>query len=84
LNVTFFCELDESLALLLPNDSALLPPLCIWRMKTNQKPTMRSIGAQVKKSDAQGLAVAYLCRDADAARNQFVGKTVVLHRERWS
>src|SRR6185437_4147926 len=38
LNVTFFCELDESFALLLPNESALLPPLCIWRMKKIQKP----------------------------------------------
>ena len=26
LKVTFFCELDDSLALLLPNESALLPP----------------------------------------------------------
>ena len=38
LNVTFFCELDDSFALLLPNESALLPPLCIWRMKKSQKP----------------------------------------------
>ena len=46
LNVTFFCELDESFALLLPNDSALLPPLCIWRMKKIQKPIISRIGAQ--------------------------------------
>ena len=46
LNVTFFCELDDSFALLLPNDSALLPPLCIWRMKKTQKPIISRTGAQ--------------------------------------
>ena len=46
LKVTFFCELDDSFALLLPNDSALLPPLCIWRMKKTQKPMMSRNGAQ--------------------------------------
>ena len=46
LNVTFFWELDDSFALLLPNDSALLPPLCIWRMKKIQKPIINSTGAQ--------------------------------------
>ena len=47
LNVTFFCALDDSFALLLPNDSALLPPLCIWRMKKSQNPIISRIGAQV-------------------------------------
>ncbi len=47
LNVTFFCELDESLARLLPNESALLPPVCICRMKKIQKPRMRRSGAQL-------------------------------------
>ena len=44
LNVTFFWELEDSFALLLPNDSALLPPLCIWRMKKIQKPTIKQHG----------------------------------------
>src|SRR5207247_3443943 len=57
LNVTFFCELDDSFALLLPNDSALLPPLCICRMKKIQKPTISNTGAHEYRSDAQGLAV---------------------------
>src|SRR5947207_4276626 len=57
LNVTFFCELDDSFALLLPNDSALLPPLCIWRMKKIQKPIRRRIGAHEYNSEAQGLWV---------------------------
>ena len=57
LNVTFFCELDDSFALLLPNDSALLPPLCIWRMKKIQKPIISRTGAQEYSSDAHGLAV---------------------------
>ena len=46
LNVTFFCELDESFARLLPNDSALFPPLCICRMMNSQKPIISRMGAQ--------------------------------------
>ena len=46
LNVTFFCELDDSLARLLPNDRALFPPLCICRMMKIQKPIMMISGAQ--------------------------------------
>ena len=45
LNVTFFWVPDESFARLLPNDSALLPPLCICRMKKIQKPIMSRMGA---------------------------------------
>ena len=45
LNVTFFCELDESFARLLPNDSALFPPLCICRMMNSQKPIISRMGA---------------------------------------
>ncbi len=60
LNVTFFWVLDDSFALLLPNDSALLPPLCIWRMKNSQKPIISRIGAHVYSSAAQGLSVC--CR----------------------
>ena len=57
LNVTFFCELEDSLALLLPNESALLPPLCICRMKKIQKPIINMTGPQEYSSDAHGLAV---------------------------
>ena len=46
LNVTFFCELDDSLARLFPNDRALFPPLCICRMMKIQKPIMMISGAQ--------------------------------------
>ena len=46
LNVTFFCELEDSFARLLPNDRALFPPLCICRMMKIQKPIIRRIGAQ--------------------------------------
>src|SRR4029077_4180281 len=56
LNVTFFCELEESLALLLPNDNALLPPLCICRMKKIQNPIIRSTGAQEYSKEAHGLS----------------------------
>jgi uncharacterized Tic20 family protein len=45
LNVTFFCELEESFARLLPNESALFPPLCIWRMMKIQKPIINRMGA---------------------------------------
>jgi hypothetical protein len=57
LNVTFFDAVDDSFALLLPNDSALLPPLCIWRMKNSQNPIISRMGAHVYKSAAQGLSV---------------------------
>ena len=45
LNVTFFCALDDSFALLFPNESALLPPLCIWRIRKIQKPIISRMGA---------------------------------------
>src|SRR6186713_1226557 len=60
LNVTFFCELDESFARLLPNDKALFPPLCIWRMMKSQKPIIRRIGAHEYSSVAHGLVVSGL------------------------
>ena len=44
LNVTFFCE-PSSFALDLPKESALLPPLCICRMKKTQKPMRSRKGA---------------------------------------
>ena len=62
LNVTFFCALDDSLARLLPSDSALLPPLCICRMKNTKKPIISRIGAQEYNRVAQGLAVAAFAR----------------------
>ena len=55
--VTFFCADDESFALLLPNDSALLPPLCTWRMKKTQKPIISRIGAQYDSTATQGEPV---------------------------
>ena len=58
LNVTFFCELDDSLARLLPNESALLPPDCTCRMKKIQKPRISRMGAQVYSSVAHGLPAA--------------------------
>jgi hypothetical protein len=45
LNVTFFCELDDSFARLLPNERALFPPLCICLMMKIQNPIMRRMGA---------------------------------------
>ena len=60
LNVTFFCELDDSFARLLPNERALFPPLCICRMMKIQKPIISRIGAQEYRSVAHGLAVSAL------------------------
>ena len=80
LNVTFFCELDDSFALLLPNDSALLPPLCIWRMKKIQKPIMSRTGAHEYSSDAHGTGGRFLRLDLHAAFDQLVGEAVVLRR----
>ncbi len=45
LKVTFFCWLARSLALDFPKLSALLPPLCICRMKKIQKPISSRNGA---------------------------------------
>jgi hypothetical protein len=44
LNVTFFCWVESKRARLLPKESALLPPLCIWRMKKIQRPSSRTMG----------------------------------------
>src|SRR6478735_1406081 len=59
-NVTFFCAEEDSFALLLPNDSALLPPLCTWRMKKIQKPMSSRMGAHDNNSAAHGDAVGSL------------------------
>ena len=58
LNVTFFCELEDNFARLLPNDRALFPPLCICRMMKIQNPIIRRMGAQEYSTLAQGLVVA--------------------------
>ena len=69
-NVTFFCADDDSFALLLPNDSALLPPLCTWRMKKIQKPISSRIGAHDNSSAAHGDAVgSFACDDDLLARS---------------
>ena len=52
--------LDDSLALDLPKESALLPPLCICRMKKTQKPMRSRNGAHVYSKAAHGLSVC--CR----------------------
>jgi hypothetical protein len=53
LNVTFFCCDASSLALDLPKERALLPPLCICRMKKTQNPMRRMKGAQEMSMLAQ-------------------------------
>src|SRR6185503_15076485 len=60
LNVTFFCELEDNFARLLPNDRALFPPLCICRMMKIQNPIIRRMGAQEYSTLAQGLVVSGL------------------------
>ena len=60
LKVTFFCELDDSFARLLPNERALFPPLCICRMMKIQKPIISRIGAQEYSTLAHGLVVSGL------------------------
>ena len=82
LNVTFFCELDDSFALLLPNDSALLPPLCIWRMKKIQKPIISSIGRPGVEQRRPRAGRRLLRLDDDAAVDQLVGQPFVLARAR--
>ena len=46
LNVTFFWEPEDSFARLLPNDRALLPPLCICRIMKIQNAIISRMGAQ--------------------------------------
>ena len=78
MNVTFFCELDESFALLLPNESALLPPLCIWRMKKIQNPIRSRIGAQEYSSCAHGLCVGSFAVTRMPFAMQLIGQAFVL------
>ena len=60
LNVTFFWLLEDSFARLLPNESALFPPLWTCRMKKIQNPMMSRIGAHEYSRVAQGLEAASL------------------------
>ena len=46
LKVTLRPLSDMSLARLFPKESALLPPLCIWRIKKIHTPNKSSIGNQ--------------------------------------
>ena len=45
----FFCS-ESKRARLFPNDSALLPPLCICRMKNTHKPINNMTGAQDRRN----------------------------------
>ncbi len=49
-------EVFSSFALLLPKESARLPPDCIWRMKKIHRPTIRSTGAQVSSTASSGFS----------------------------
>ena len=56
-NVTFFRSSVSMRARLLPNDRALFPPICIWRMKKNQRPRKSTNGPHVtRKVMYQGLS----------------------------
>ncbi len=50
-NVTLLCFSEISRARALPNDRALAPPPCIWRMKKIHTPMNRIIGNQEMRSD---------------------------------
>ena len=80
LNVTFFCELDDSFALLLPNDSALLPPLCIWRMKKIQKPIISRTGRPRVQQRGPRAGGRLLRVHDHAAIDQLVDQAFVLGR----
>ena len=49
LNVTFFCCMESRRARLLPKESALLPPVCIWRIITNQSAANRMRGERFSR-----------------------------------
>src|SRR5205814_6352608 len=50
---TFFCCMESRRARLLPNDKALFPPVCIWRIMKNQRAASRMIGARLKSQPGQ-------------------------------
>ena len=54
-NVTLFCFSEMSRARALPNDRALAPPPCIWRMKKIQTPMKSSIGTHWSKMAYHGF-----------------------------
>jgi len=55
LKVIFFCCTESRRALLLPNDIALLPPVCIWRMKKNQMAPNRMNGPTLNRMGSRML-----------------------------
>ncbi len=57
LKVTFFCELDHSVALLLPNESSVLPPRGICRTKKINTPMSSRIGAHEYSNEVKELCV---------------------------
>ncbi len=60
LNVTFFCCMESSRAWLLPKESALLPPVCIWRIMMNQRAPRSMNGARFSSQLGQPPADASL------------------------
>src|SRR6202790_738245 len=48
LNVIFFCCMESRRARLLPNDKALLPPVCICRIMKNHNAPSKTKGARFK------------------------------------
>src|SRR5579872_3586940 len=58
LKVTFFCCIESSRARLLPNDSALLPPLCIWRIMKNHSSAIRISGENCSSQAHQLLPLS--------------------------
>ena len=54
-NVTLFCFSEMRRARALPNDSALAPPPCIWRMKKIHTPMNSSIGTHCRRIAYHGF-----------------------------
>ena len=68
LKVIFFCCMESRRARLLPNESALLPPDCIWRMKKNQMPMSRTNGPRLMSNCKREVALLFLLWEVHAGR----------------
>ena len=73
----------SSFARLLPNDIALPPPTCIWRMKKIQTPISSSIGAHCTSATTyQGSRVLRPRLDLDALLAQHANQVGILAARR--
>src|SRR5208337_4950057 len=73
LKVTFFCCMESKRARLLPNDNALLPPDCIWRIMKNHSAPITTNGARVCSQTGQPpLLASLMVMSTPLSRNSLI------------